>query len=394
MRTALALIVAMIIAFGDRAAAQAQDNSGIQRPVRQQEIDRLKRQIDEDTRSGVEGIFDYHTENGDLNNQLNSFRYGARLNLKFGPSSAFQLTGTRTNYTPIVSAFEQQGTNLTAGVQTKLSEYVATHLEAGLTRFSTDTTTINALGSVTYSPSDSSHLYATASRNNVQESLLSITGIRPVIGPFAGQLVGRIMENRFAIGGSTRLDRGIDIFGEGGFGNRAGSNVPSNFFKTAGGGAGYNILARSDNEPLSLLRAAYELNYFGFDNDRFGFGGASLLTRGGFPIPPSRIGGDGISPDPGVISPGVGGYFSPKNFISNIARIEAKGASGDRFSYTASGFLGTQDYTGASARLAKGLSGTMTVGLTDRVSLPVTYLIDNFGPFTQQSLFARLAVKF
>src|SRR5262245_8713343 len=48
MRAFLAVIVAAAAAFGGQAAAQSPENQGIQRPVRQQEIDRLKRQIDED----------------------------------------------------------------------------------------------------------------------------------------------------------------------------------------------------------------------------------------------------------------------------------------------------------------------------------------------------------
>jgi hypothetical protein len=364
-QTFVAVVVAVMFAFSGRSAAQSQDSSGVLRPVRQQEIDRLKRQIDEDTLSGVEVITDYHTETGDVNNRLDWLRYGGKLNLKFGSSSVFQFTGTRTNYMPITDSFAQQGTNFTAGVRSSLSEYLDAHFEAGATRFSTDTTTINALASLTYNPSDKGRVYVTASRNNVEESLLSTTGVRPVGGPFAGQLVGRVMENRFVAGTSLRLDRGIDIFAEGGAGTRAGSNVPSNFFKTMGGGVGYGILSRSDDQPLSLVRAAYELNYFGFDDNRSGFAGAV-----------------------------VGGYFSPNNFVSNVARVEAKGAYGANLSYSASAFLGSQNYTGSPARLAKGLSGTVTMALTERVSLPVTYVIDNFGPFRQQTLLARLAVKF
>src|SRR5262249_13456892 len=129
-------------------------------------------------------------------------------------------------------------------------------------------------------------------------------------------------------------------------------------------------------------------NYFGFENDRFGFGGASLLTRGGAAMPPSRIGSDGIS------SASVGGYFSPENFVSNVARIEARGAYGVILNYSVSAFVGSQNYTGTTVRLAKGVSGTVSGGITDRVSLRLTYPIDNFGPYRQQSLYARLAVKF
>jgi hypothetical protein len=375
-------------------AALAQQSAGVQQPVTQQEIDRLKRQIDEDTRSSVEGIMDYHTETGDLNNRIDFVRYGGRWNYKARPNTAFQLTGTRTDYLPVSDLFNQQGTNLTLGVQTKFAEAIQAHLEGGFTHFSTDTTTINALGSFSYNASDQTHFYATASRSNVEESLLSVAGIRPAVGPFAGQLVGNVMENRFVGGGSTRILGNIDVFGEGGAGNRAGSNVPSNFFKTLGGGAGYSIISRSDEGYLSLLRAAYELNYFGFDDNRFGFGGASLQTRGGSLIVPARIGSDAIPPEP-VIGPRVGGYFSPENFVSNIVRVEAKGGWAKGVSYRVSGFLGAQNYTGSSGSLAaEGFSGTVNVTITDRISVPVTYFIDTFGPYTQQSLFARFAVKF
>src|SRR6266566_7440274 len=138
MKTFLAFIVAVMFALSGPAAAQAQENSGVQRPVTQQEIDRLKRQIDQDTRSSVEAIMDYHTESGDLNNRLDFFRYGGRLNLKLG-SSAFQFRGTRTDYLPIGDVLRQQGTNITAGFRTKLSETTEAHVEAGATRFSTDT---------------------------------------------------------------------------------------------------------------------------------------------------------------------------------------------------------------------------------------------------------------
>ena len=396
MKTFLFAFTGVMVFCLSCSFALAQESSGgMQRPVTQQEIDRLKQQIDDDTRTSAEGIFAYHTESGDLNNRLDFVRYGGRLNYKPGSSTAFQLTGTRTNYFPISDVFNAQGTNLTLGVQTKFAESIEAHLEGGATRFSTDTWSIDGLATFRYNASDQTHIYATASRTNVADSLLSTAGIRPVVGPFAGQLVGRVMENRFVAGGSTRLTGSFDVFGEGGAGNRAGSNVPSNFFKTIGGGVGYSIIARSDDQPLTLLRAAYELNYFGFDDNRFGFGGASLLTRRGFPIPPTLIGIDDISPAPAVSGAGVGGYFSPQNYVSNIARLEAKGGSTNGLNYRISGFIGTQSYTGSTTGLAAyGLSATANVPITERISMPVTYFIDNFGPYTQQSVFATVAVKF
>ena len=166
MRTCFAVAVALMIGCMPSGLALAQENSGVQRPVTQQEVDRLKRQIDQDIRSSVEVITDYHTTTGDLNNRLDFMRYGGRLNLKLGSSSAFHLTGTRTDYLPILDAFKENGLNLTAGIQTKPSESTELQLEAGATRFSTDARSINALASFRYSPSEQTHLYASASRSN------------------------------------------------------------------------------------------------------------------------------------------------------------------------------------------------------------------------------------
>jgi hypothetical protein len=241
--------------------------------------------------------------------------------------------------------------------------------------------------------SDQTGFYLTGSRDNVLASLLSTTGLRPVVGPFAGQLVGRVMENRVVFGGSSKLPANFDVFGEGGVGTRSGSNVPSNFFQMLGGGVGYTVLSRTGGDPLGLVRVGYENRYFGFTDNRFGFGGASLLSRTGVPISPTRLGSDLISPNPGA-GPGVGGYFSPQNFDSNLFRAELRGGSDSSLSYNVSGFIGTQDYTGSTLSRTNGVAGTITVGLTERIAMPISYTVDNYGPFTQQSLFARFIVRF
>lgn len=387
MKKSVVVVFAAVLALSP-LHSQAQENASVQSPIKQQDIDHLKRQIQQDSRSSAEAIMDYHTETGDLNNRLDFFRYGGRLNLKTGASSTFQFTGTRTDYMPISSLYDQHSMNATAGFQTKLAESVDAQFEGGATRFSTDSTTFNGLASVTYNYSDRTHVYGTFSRTNVEDSLLSATGVRPDLGPFSGQLIGNVMENRFAGGGSIPLVAGFDLFGEGGVGTRVGSNVPSNFFKSVDVGTGYNIISRSDNSSLTLLRAMYELNYFGFDSNRSGFGGASFLTRSGLVIPPTRVGSDVL---PTVET---GGYFSPQSFVSNTARIQARGGSDDRLSYSVTGFIGAQNYTDVSTRWATGVSGTVNIGITDRFYVPVTYAIDNFGPFTQQSFFARLGIRF
>jgi len=386
----------LFLAFGSPAlpgeSKQTNVKTGANRPVTSQEIEQLKRQIYEETSSSVEAIFDYHAETGDLNNRLDFLRYGARLNWKLAPATVVYFTGTRTSYMTLDDVLNEWGTSFTAGVRGRPSDRFAFRLEGGATRFSTDTSTIHARGSFDFKPSGTSDLYLTASRSNVEESLLSAAGIRPVAGPFAGELVGRVMDNRVGAGGRLRLPARLDFFVEGGAGTREGSNVDSNFFKRAGGGVGFNIVAGMEEEPVSLLRASYALDYFGFDENRLGFGGASLLTRRGNRI--SQLGADGISPAPTDTQPGVGGYFSPQRFISNVVRVEMQGRPGPALEYRLSAFIGSQSFTGSDPRQAAGFSGSLILRLTARFTVPVTYWIDNFGPFSQQTLSARLVVRF
>ncbi len=366
----------------------------VEKPVTSQEIDQLKNEIYEETHSSVQGLFDYHHESGDLNNQLNFLRYGARLDIRWHGGLLLYMTGTHTLYHTLNDYLDQSGTNFTIGAMGNPTPRTKARVELGGTSFSTDTTTLNALGSITFQPTQQTSYYVTASRTNVEESLLSATGLRPVVGPFAGRLVGNVMDNRLAGGLTHKFDSPFDVYAEGAFGTRSGSNVDSDFFKRLNGGVGYALVARSEEDTVSLVRASYDLDYFGFSDNRLGYGGVSLITRDGNPVPLDRLGADGISPVPNGFNPGVGGFFSPANFVSNTFHVDVKGRMGPGLSYRAGAFAGWQGFTGASTRGAAGLSGSVIVRLNGHVSLPVTYLIDNFGPFTQQSLFGRLAVTF
>jgi hypothetical protein len=375
------------------AADESDQRSGINRPVTSQEIDQLKQDISDSSSSNVQGIFEYHAENGDLNNRLDFLRYGGQINFRWNPDTVVYFRATHTSYLTIGGALDEHGFNGTGGVRTSLSEAVDLQVEAGYTRFSTDSSTVNALGTLRYKASSGSTLYATASRTNVEESLLSATGIRPIFGPFAGQLVGQVMDNRAVGGGLLKLTRRFDISAEGGGGARTGHKIDTNGFRTVSAGAAFNLIADSEESSLSLVRASYGLDYYGFDEDLFGYGGASLSDRRGRPIPIPLLGADGISPLALPGHPGVGGYFSPQAFVSNVGRLELRGRLHPNVQYDVSGFVGKQDYTGSPARLANGFFGSVTLRLSDRFSIPVSYGYDNVGPYTQQSLLARLAVK-
>lgn len=390
--------LALFALFGmGRSLGQAStDDPSINRPVSQAELDKLKHEVAEDeTQSSFEAITAYHNESGDLNNRLDYWRYGGRLNVRLNSDSLLYVGGTRTQYMTRDSLFDGAGTNFTVGYKSRAWESTELQLEGGATRFNTESTTVNALAALNFRPSDQTTIYVSGTRSNVEESLLSTTGLRPVIGPFAGKLVGLVMDNRFTGGVSQKLWHSFDGFAEGGLGTRTGSNIDSNFFRDARAGLGYDAITQSpDEEGVTLLRASYQLNYFGFDKNLFGYGGASLLDRNGNPISPIALGSDGISPFSTSTHGAVGGYFSPEYFLSHIGRVDVQGNTQSGFRYSISGFVGSQSYTGSKARVVSGTNLTLEIPFGDNVSLPITYTRDNFGPFTQQSLFGRLVVKF
>jgi hypothetical protein len=377
--------VSAAILFSPNGSAQAERDPSIHRPVTQAELERLRRQIAEETRSSVEVLGDYRRESGDLNNRLDLWRLGARLNLRWGTNSIAYLSGLRTEYMTRGDRFDGQGTNVTLGLRQQLSDVMRMQLEIGRTSFSTETSTVNALGSVTYAPSDTATVHLTGSRSNVEESLLSATGLRPTAGPFAGQLVGRVMENKLVVGGTVKLPYKIDAFADAGFGTREGENTGSNSFEVARAGVGYEVLSDSDEKPLHFVRVGFLWHYFSFDEDRLGFGGASLEAE--------PLGSDGISPVPGPGNPGAGGYFSPRNYVSRTARLDFAGRLAPQRTYRVSAFLGDQVYTDSPKRRVYGGSFTVEQALSERISVPVTLLRDNHGPFTQLLLSAKLVIK-
>jgi len=195
------------------------------------------------------------------------------------------------------------------------------------------------------------------------------------------------------VGGTVKLPFKLDTFLEVGFGNREGEHVGSNFFKQVQGGLGYDVLSGPNEKLLSFLRVSYLLNYFGFEDDRLGYGGASFLTANGQRINPELIGSDGIPPSPGRNNPGVGGYFSPENYISNTVRADLVGRLIPELRYRFSAFAGVQNYTDSSTQGVGGIAATVEYVVNDRISIPATIRWDNLGPYSQETVSLKLVIK-
>jgi cellulose synthase operon protein C len=391
------LVVALVLVAAGTAVARAQTKpAGPEKPqpVTPEEIEKLRREIERETRSSLELLFDGHAENGDLNNDLTYLRFGARLNLRRGSATTLHLTALHTPYTTRDSVVEESGTGLALGASRRGAGRVDYDWELGALYFSDKTWNGTGRVKVEVRPSEAFRYSVGVSRAIVEQSMLSAVGLHPVLGPFAGERVGAVTDNRLSAGATWQLPLRFDVVAEGALGAYAGHNVGTNFFKRFGGGPAWNAIARAPDEPVSFLRFGVWFEYFGFDEDRLGYGGASLLDADGQPVPLSALGSDGIPPDPDPPHPGVGGYFSPSRFTSTVARVELRGRGSAGFDYSVTAFLGTQSYTGSDRRTAGGVGAALTLRASERFSVPLTYSLDNYGPFTQQTLQARLVLHF
>jgi hypothetical protein len=394
-------LVVVALVLGGAAAplavseqAPATPGSEEPRPVTPEEIARLRSEIEHETRSSVELLFDEHGESGDVNNELSFLRYGVRLNVKRGSGSTFHLSVGRTPYRMQDDVIDESGLSFALGGRSKRSDRLEYQWELGGTRFSTDAWSVTGLVSVAVQAKEKVRYTIGASRSNVEESMLSAAGLRPTEGPFAGDRVGGVTDNRATFGVSWQLPAQFDVVGEAALGARTGSQVGTNAFGRAGGGPGWNAVARSPESPLNLLRLGAWLEYFAFADDRLGYGGASLIDSKGQPVPPAALGSDGIPPEPSSTNPGVGGYFSPSRFFGAVVRLEIRGRPSASVEYSFSGSLGTQSFTGSDRSRAAGIAASLTLNRGGRVSLPISFHWDDYGPFTQHLLQARLVILF
>ncbi len=359
-------------------------------PVTPEEIEELRREIERGTKSTLELHLDWNSDSGDLNNQLHLQRYLVRYNLK-RRSSTIETRAWRVLYGTADSVVEESGTGGAIGVRTKHSDRFESFFEIGTLWLSSDAWLVTALATLTVRPSERAHYSVGFVRANVDESLLSAAGLRPVTGPFADDLVGTVLDNRVTVNGWHGLPARFDVYGEAAVGARTGENVGTNALARMAGGVGWNAV-ESKRGQLRSLRLSFFGDTFGFSEDRLGYGGASLLDKNGNPIPVDALGSDGISPNPSEGNPGVGGYFSPSRYALVLGRIDARIRTRRSIEYELSGFLGRQSFTGASGRPARGVSFTLRLDPNGRLSLPLTFSWDNFGPFSQQTFRARLVI--
>lgn len=234
------------------------------------------------------------------------------------------------------------------------------------------------------------------------DSYMSAAGVIPSVGPFANQLVGRIIDNKYVLFNiGLKLPQKAYAYGGMNVGNKYGSNSPSNFYREIMWGLGKILYSGAETKPINQTILGYDFYYTGYNYDRSGFGGANLDF--------SPVGSDGAPIDPATGFPGTGGYFSPTFFLANKFPLTFKGTFREtKLKYVLSGFIGTQTIQGQIGLLGPTTGGPSefrttpyfgySVGLRynekGRVSLAFDYTFNNYMTVAQHLLRVALLYRF
>ncbi len=221
-------------------------------------------------------------------------------------------------------------------------------------------------------------------RRNIEETFLSTAGIIPEAGPFRGQLVGQVVDNKYnLLGYKLKLPYNFYNYGDVSIGFRDGKNMSAAFYKEAIAGVGNVLYSRPEGQLVDLVMGEYTMYYTGFDHNHLGFGGASLNT--------SPIGSGGPSP---FVSPLVGGYFSPKNLLSHKMALHLRGRIDPiRTKYQIGGFVGLQASTNEGTDFINGVSAKLTINEEGPLGLALIYMMEDYHVIRKHDFIVNLIMR-
>jgi len=179
--------------------------------------------------------------------------------------------------------FEQDGRELTGGVQARLAVHDRLELQVGV------------------------------AREQAYSSRMSLGG-----EPIDGVLYGPVLSKEVFVGAAWRPGQRWDLWSYVSRGTLEGKQIAANNRNAVFAGVG-----RSFHPGVLTLRPGYSLTWLSYDRDLSGF-------------PPDDLGEDGI------VRRGVGGYFSPFRFLNQMARFDATLPVGRSLLILAGGGIGQQ----------------------------------------------------
>lgn len=364
----------------------------------------LKGEIKMQTKPAIAPTYEAYYE-APNNGSANAGKYqkaGGTIYLYIKPNLRTTITSLAAQYSNITNIVSTTAIINTVGLEGQLNDHFGFKSSFGAEAFSNGGAIFLGSAIAKYTPND----YISCTSGYIRsldeiDSYMSAAGVVPSVGPFANQLVGRIIDNKYMLFNiGLKLPHKSYAYGGMNVGNKYGNNSASNFYKEIMWGLGKLFYSAAENKPINQALIGYDFYYTGYNEDMSGFGGANLDFN--------PIGSDGQAITPFSGFPGTGGYFSPTFFIANKIPITLKGTFREtKLKYILSAFIGTQTIQGQIGLLGPsgGPSNFVTtpyfgysVGLTynekGRYGWGFYYTFNNYMSVAQHLLRANLLVRF
>lgn len=365
----------------------------------------LKGEILMQARPAVAPMYEAYYE-APNNGSANAGKYqkaGGAIYLYIKPNLRAVLTSMAAQYANITNIVSTTAIINTAGLEGQLTDHLGFKTSFGVEAFSNGPAVFLGSALAKYTPND----YISWTSGYIRsldeiDSYMSAAGVVPSVGPFANQLVGRIIDNKYILFNiGIKLPYKSYAYVGMNVGNKYGSNSASNFYKEIMWGLGKLLYSAAEHRPINQVYLGYDFYYTGYNEDMSGFGGANLDF--------SPIGSDGQAITPFGGFPGTGGYFSPTFFIANKFPLTLKGTFREtRLKYILSAYIGTQTIQGQVGLLGPTPTGASefitvpyfgySVGLTynekGRIGWGFYYTFNNYMSVAQHLLRANLLVRF
>lgn len=366
----------------------------------------LKGEIKMQTKTAIEPFYNFYYMNPN-NGNANAGKYqkaGGNLYYYIKPNLRVVASGNATEYRNLNNIVSTMGMLGSIGLEGKPTNHLSYKSAIGYDAFNDDGANNLILGNAVakYSPNDVVTFTGGYIRSLDEiDSYMSAAGVVPAVGPFANQLVGRIVDNKYIGAVSFKLPHKFYVYAGMNIGNKYGSNSPSNSYREIPMGLGKVVYSAKEEKHINQALLGYDFYYTGYTQDMSGFGGANLNY--------SPIGSDGQSPSPFSGFPGTGGYFSPTFFIANKFPLTLKGSfKNTKLKYILSGFIGTQTIQGQIGLLGAQSSGQSQVVTTpyygwsiglrynekERISWGFDYIFNNYMTVSQHLLKASVLIRF
>lgn len=366
----------------------------------------LKGEILMQVRPTAGPLYDFYYMNPN-NGNVNAGKYqkaGANAYYYIKPNLRVVATGTNTLYSNLNNLVSTTGTLGSIGLEGKPTNHVSFRSAIGYMAFNDNGQNNLILGNLIFKTSPNDVMtFTTGYIRSLDEidSYMSAAGVVPSVGPFANQLVGRIVDNKYVFGVAFKLPKRFYAYAGMNVGNKYGSNSPSNFYREIPMGLGKVVYSAPEKNHINQVLLGYDFYYTGYNYDRSGFGGANLAF--------SPVGSDGGAIDPSSGFPATGGYFSPTFFIANKFPITFKGSfKNSKLKYIISAFIGTQTIEGQIGLVGPTAGGPSNITTTPyygyavglrynekgRVVWGIDYTFNNYMTVAQHLLRTFLLVRF